>query len=74
MTRDEWEDVLYAAVPDEVIQDQLNDYALSLEGEVAELRKLVRDIYASAEFWIDHFGEGQKLRNRMRELGIEVNG
>ena len=43
-----------------------------LEAENAELRELVRDIYASAEFWIDHFGEGQKLRNRMRELGVEV--
>lgn len=40
----------------------------------AKLRELVRDIYDSAAFWIDHFGDAYKLHKRMNELRIEVDG
>jgi hypothetical protein len=39
MTRDEWEQVLYANVKDEVEQDRLNQYVLELEGENAKLKE-----------------------------------
>lgn len=39
----------------------------------AKLRELMVDIYASADFWLDHFGDSHKFRKRMRELGIEVD-
>ena len=78
MTREEWEDVLYAAVPDEVVQDQLNDYVLSLEWEVAKLRELVRDLWAemycpaevcpSCAFNVD---DECVFETRIRKLGIK---
>lgn len=40
MTREEWEDVLFDSVKDEVTQDILNNYVLDLEAENDELRKL----------------------------------
>jgi len=42
MTRERWEQILFAHVPDEVVQDMLNAYVLELEAESAKLRELVR--------------------------------
>lgn len=48
----EWNNMLYAAVPDDVIQDQLNDYekleskVWYLEHENAKLRGLLADCHA----------------------------
>ena len=41
MTRERWEQILFAHVPDEVVQDMLNAYVLELEAENAKLRELV---------------------------------
>ena len=38
MTRERWEQVLFAHVPDEVVRDMLNAYVLELEAENARLR------------------------------------
>lgn len=39
MTRERWEQILFAHVSDEVVQDMLNAYVLELETENAKLRK-----------------------------------
>jgi hypothetical protein len=41
MTREEWKQVLFEHVPDEVVQDMLNQYVLELESENAKLRELL---------------------------------
>lgn len=41
MTRERWEQILFAHVPDEVVQDMLNAYVLEIESENAKLRELV---------------------------------
>ena len=45
MTRDRWEQVLFANVSDEVVQDMLNQYVLELEAENDKIRKLLRQDY-----------------------------
>lgn len=79
MTREEWEDVLFAAVPDEVVQDQLNDYVLSLEWEVAKLRELVRAAWKCIHTGLSCsdcriVAGGCTLQSAMRDLGIKVDG
>lgn len=37
MTRERWEQILFAHVPDEVVQDMLNAYVLELEAKNAKL-------------------------------------
>ena len=44
----------------------------NLHRENAKLRELVADIYASAEFWLDHFGQGHEFRKRIKELGVSL--
>lgn len=47
MTRERFEQILFAHVSDEVVQDMLNQYVLELESSNAKLRELVREaIYA----------------------------
>lgn len=41
MTRERWEQILFAHVSDEVVQDMLNEYVLEVESENARLRRLV---------------------------------
>lgn len=67
MIREEWESVLYEAVPDEVIQDQLNDYVLSLEWKISKLRVLVD--YMTPIAW---YSASERERDHMRKLGIKV--
>lgn len=40
MTRERWEQILFAHVGDEVVQDMLNEYVLELESSNAKLREL----------------------------------
>lgn len=42
MTRERWEQILFAHVPDEVVQDMLNAYVLELEAENAKLFALLK--------------------------------
>ena len=39
MTRERWEQILFAHVPDDTVQDMLNAYVLELEAENDKLRK-----------------------------------
>lgn len=47
MTRERFEQILFAHVSDEVVQDMLNEYVLELESSDAKLRELVRDMWSS---------------------------
>ena len=40
MTRERWEQILFAHVEDEVVQDMLNEYVLELESSNTKLREL----------------------------------
>lgn len=40
MTRERWEQILFAHVGDEVVQDMLNEYVLELESSNTKLREL----------------------------------
>lgn len=89
MTRKEWEDVLFAAVPDEVVQDKLNYYVLALESDVAKLRELVRILYYCGLPWkdcdkcamngadmhveISEIEYCDGMYDRLHELGVEVD-
>ena len=53
MTRERWEQILFARVSDEVVQDMLNQYVLELESSNAKLRKLVSDMLPFAEVGLD---------------------
>lgn len=44
MTRERFEQILFAHVSDEVVQDMLNQYVLELESSNAKLRELVRGL------------------------------
>lgn len=44
MTRERFEQILFAHVSDEVVQDMLNQYVLELESSNAKLRELVRNL------------------------------
>lgn len=46
--------------------------ARMIMGENVKLRELVHDMFLSATFWFDHFSSERRYRDRMRELGIEV--
>ena len=80
MTRERWEQILFAHVGDEVVQDMLNQYVLELELSNAKLRELVRDMwpaYCFAQsgyevYLIDELDSD--IRGRVRALGIEVDG
>jgi len=65
MKRDEWEEVLYANVKDEVEQDMLNQYVLELEDENARLRSCLSD---DAENARQTMGENAKLREENKRL------
>lgn len=78
MTRERWEQILFAHVPDEVVQDMLNAYVLELEAENAELRELCADMLMSPQDYCEKYGieyEGWSSADdhidvRMRELGV----
>lgn len=53
MTRGRWEQILFAHVGDEVVQDMLNQYVLELESSNAKLRELLRDMLPFAEVGMD---------------------
>ena len=44
MTRERFEQILFAHVSDEVVQDMLNEYVLELESSNAKLRELCADM------------------------------
>ena len=72
MTRERWEQILFANVPDEVVQDMLNAYVLELEDENAKLRELLQrtwDVFHNASG-----KEFDAVKQELRELGIEVGG
>lgn len=77
MTRYRWEQILFANVSDEVVQDMLNAYVLELEAENAKLRKLASEAHSCKtndgcceDCYCD---EGCcPIERRMQELGIEV--
>ena len=49
MTRERFEQILFAHVSDEVVQDMLNQYVLELESSNAKLFELIRDMLPFAE-------------------------
>ena len=77
MTRERWEQILFAHVPDEVVQDMLNAYVLELEAETAKLRELARFIMHQCndgnprcDECINWNGGECVVLQRMRELGV----
>lgn len=81
MTRERWEQVLFAHVPDEVVQDMLNQYVLELESSNSKLRELVAVGLRCCDFKCDgcrfnkhnacYVGE---FEDEARKLGVDVNG
>ena len=71
MTRERWEQVLFAHVPDEVVRDMLDAYVLELEAENAKLRELCWCLL-EAERIGGTSRDLRELHDRARELGIEV--
>lgn len=73
MTRERWEQILFAHVGDEVVQDMLNQYALELESDNAKLRELVAEMFNACPMCVrcahNHLTVG--WYGRMRELGVE---
>jgi hypothetical protein len=81
MTRERWEQVLFAHVGDEVVQDMLNQYVLELESSNAKLRELVLARFAcdsdACESCVDCQLSGSKPFRCVevaRELCVEVEG
>ena len=83
MTRERWEQILFAHVPDEVVQDMLNAYVLEIESENAKLRKLVKRMHRHIkqtcdvcdEYYCSNFDDDNEccvFDVLARELGIEV--
>lgn len=64
--RDEWRRVAEA-------KQDIIDHMRDARAENAKLRELVKDMFLSATFWFDHFSEARRYRDRIRELGIEVD-
>ena len=87
MTRERWEQILFAHVPDEVVQDMLNAYVLEIEDENAKLRRLMStmrktfdstesDVCSHCDFLgncADNDWHECEFDKRMRELRIEVD-
>lgn len=84
MTRERFEQILFAHVSDEVVQDMLNEYVLELESSNDKLRELVHDFYMCLDAILGLAGyKGfvilpyqelfDSLPVRMRELGLEVD-
>lgn len=76
MTRERFEQILFAHVSDEVVQDMLNEYVLELESSNAKLRELIADVHEA--LCADKAGMFYKLilasmEDDMRELGVEVD-
>ena len=80
MTRERCEQILFAHVSDEVVQDMLNQYVLELESSNAKLRELVRNLlrvipHDVSGVVIGAHGEHPtyySFADAMRELGVEV--
>ena len=60
MTREEWEQILFEHVSDEVVQDMLNGYVLELEAESERLRDAL-------DFERSENGLAREFLNRMAE-------
>lgn len=83
MTRERWEQALFAHVQDEVGQDRLNQYVLELESENAKLRQLLTDYYNAPCVICNPWAEEHRckhdeggnclLATRALELGIEAD-
>ena len=84
MTRERFEQILFAHVSDEVVQDMLNQYVIELESSNAKLRELVakmaRALGVNSE-WCDRDCEREfdcnwmdecPIASAMKELGAEV--
>ena len=72
MTRERWEQIIFAHVPDEVVQDMLNAYVLELEDQNAKLRELVRvaeaenaKLRGARDVWQEN---DAKLRELVRDM------
>ena len=86
MTRERWEQVLFAHVSDETVQDMLNQYVLELESSNTKLRELLRVMAYCNQFRRDCDGCSMngaagiitgragcdELLVRMRELGVKI--
>lgn len=78
MTRESWEQILFAHISDEVVQDMLNEYVLELELSNAKLRELVAVGLRCCDFKCDgcrfnkhnacYVGE---FEDEARKLGVE---
>lgn len=73
MTRERFEQILFAHVNDEVVQDMLNQYVLELESSNAKLRELMRDMWGWLTARTVSGAALHDISGRMRELGVEVN-
>ena len=73
MTRERFEQILFAHVSDEVVQDMLNQYVLELESSNAKLRELVKEMRVCLEDECKRcheWGDICDLEQCMRELGV----
>ena len=80
MTRERWEQILFAHVSDETVQDMLNEYVLELESENAKLMDLVTGMLicnsedADAEVFCQLYDKSEPFRCKrerlMKELGL----
>ena len=61
MTRERWEQILFANVPDEVVQDMLNAYVLELEAENAKLRERITTQKQTIQAYRDESREWQEI-------------
>ena len=74
MTRERWEQILFAHVEDEVVQDMLNQYVLELESSNAKLREVCAELLKMAERHNPEWLHWPEMHEELRELGVEVDG
>lgn len=74
MTRDRWEQILFANVGDEVVQDMLNQYVLELEAEKHKLHVLAQAMWVRIKSEYPHggFPDMGLLEGELRWAGIDV--
>lgn len=78
MTRERWEQILFAHVDDEMVQDMLNEYVLEIEAENVKLRDLVNGILicdsedADAEVQCPLYDKSEPYRCKKERLIAEL--
>lgn len=83
MTRERWEQILFAHVGDEVVQDMLNQYVLELESSNNRLLELVdaligcgtryHTMSGACPMFDSNAKDCCKAEEIARELGVEVS-